>query len=296
MSSKKGKFAKKAHDILPDKESVSIADFLDGSGEDNNIYQIPIELIKDNPYQPRQNFDKDQLDELAESIKQHGILQPILVRKDENEIILVAGERRLRAAKLLTFEKVPAIITQGNALEISLIENIIRADLDPFEEADALQKMIEEYKYTQENLAKVIGKGRTSISRSLGLNKIPEELKAECARVHIPKRTLIEISRLETVEAMTKAVNNVINFDFTAEDIRAEAKEDNKDSQKKKEAKNHDKPDSMVVALRKTKSFHMYIGKFEATIEENGDGDGVLEELTELKKKLEKLIKKLNSK
>lgn len=281
MSSKAGKFANKAKNILGTNEKISISDFLEDSGQDNNIYQLPVELIQNNPYQPRQNFDEEKLQELADSIKLHGIIQPIVVRKDEDDIILVAGERRLRATKLAGLENIPAILTQGNALEISLIENLVREDLDPFEEADALQTMIEEYKYTQENLAKVVGKNRTSITRSLSLNKIPKDIKEKCARVHIPKRTLIEIARLKTEEEMASAVDKVINFDFKAEDVRKETK-------KKRESQ--EKPEATEIAYKKVKTFKKYIEVLEEELDENYTD--VLREVAELQKKLDHILNK----
>ncbi len=158
-------------------KTVKLSQYIDLSREDSNIYSIPLDIIKDNPYQPRKELAEESLKELAESIKRHGAIQPIVVRKDDNKVVLVSGERRLRASELAGLEKIPAILTQGNALEISLIENLVREDLDPFEEADALQTMIDEYEYTQDKLAKVVWKNRTSITRTLSLNKIPQELK-----------------------------------------------------------------------------------------------------------------------
>lgn len=281
MNNKKEMIKKSAKKRTAPK-TVELSKYIDSSREDSNIYSIPLDEIEDNPYQPRKEFDEESLKELAESIKIHGVIQPIVVREEDNKIVLVAGERRLRASKLAELEKIPAIIqTKGQALEISLIENLVREDLTPFEEADALQTMIDEYKYTQDKLAKVVGKNRTSISRSLSLNKIPKDLKEKCARVHIPKRTLIEIARLKTEEEMASAVDKVINLDFKAEDVRKETK-------KKREPQ--EKPEASKVAYKKVKTFKKYITGLEKKIDENYTD--ALKEIEELQEKLAEILKK----
>lgn len=137
MNNKKEMIKKSAKKRTAPK-TVELSKYIDSSREDSNIYSIPLDEIEDNPYQPRKEFDEESLKELAESIKIHGVIQPIVVREEDNKIVLVAGERRLRASKLAELEKIPAIIqTKGQALEISLIENLVREDLTPFEEADA---------------------------------------------------------------------------------------------------------------------------------------------------------------
>lgn len=141
--------------------------------------------------------------------------------------------------------------------------------------------MIEEYNYTQENLAKVVGKNRTSITKSLSLNRIPKNLKEECARVHIPKRTLIEIARLKTEEEMASAVDKVINFDFKAEDVRKETK-------KKREPQ--ERPEATAIAYKKVKTFKKYIEVLEEEIDENYTD--VLAELSGVQKKLAHILNK----
>lgn len=286
MSSKTGKFANKAKGTLNTIKDMSMSDFLEDSDQDDKIHQLPVELIKVNEKQPRQIFDEEKLQELADSIKQHGVIQPIVVRKDEEGFILVAGERRLRATKLAGLENIPAILTQGKALEISLIENLVREDLDPFEEADALQTMIDEHEYTQDKLAKVISKSTSSISTSLSLNSIPQEIKEKCADNHIPKRTLIEIARLETEEEMGNAVDKVINFNLKAEDIRKGAKQ--------KEKKKKEKTDASKVACKKVKTFKKYIIALGKELNENYTD--ALKEIEELQEKLAEILKKFEDK
>jgi len=183
---------------------------------------IPVEEVLPNPDQPRHYFDPDSLEELAESVRQRGVLQPVLVRRGEaGEIILVAGERRLRAARMAGLERIPAIVTCGNEAEIALIENLQREDLKPVEEAEALWRMVKEHGYTHEQLAKVIGKGRTTITETLSLVRLPEEIKEECRRADsYPRRLLVEIAKLSSHEDMIKLFRKVKEKSLKSEGVR----------------------------------------------------------------------------
>lgn len=141
------------------------------------VLQIPISQIRTNKYQPRVEFNQDRLNDLVNSIKEKGVVQPLLVRKTPDGYELIAGERRLRAVKTLGIEKIPAIlknVADVDMLELSLIENIQREELNPIEEAGAFQKFITDFHFTQERIAKVIGKDRSTVAntiRLLGLSK-----------------------------------------------------------------------------------------------------------------------------
>lgn len=133
---------------------------------------VPLNKIKSNIEQPRKNFDNDKILELAESIRHHGIIQPLVLRQKGEDYVIVAGERRWRAAKIVGLEKVPAIImelTDKQVLEISIIENIQRQDLNPIEEALAYKRLLSEFELTQEELSKRIGKSRTAITNTMRL-------------------------------------------------------------------------------------------------------------------------------
>lgn len=148
--------------------------------EKSNNFLIPLNKIKSNSDQPRKNFDSDKIVELAESIKHHGIIQPLILKKVADEYIIVAGERRWRAAKSLGLKEVPAIImdlSDKQVLEISLIENIQRQDLNPIEEAMAYKKLLSDFKLTQEELSKRIGKSRTAITNSMRLINLDERVQ-----------------------------------------------------------------------------------------------------------------------
>jgi len=129
-------------------------------------------LIKADKEQPRKNFDPDKILELSESIKQHGVIQPIILRKENDTYVIVAGERRWRAAKTLGLKEIPAIVmdlTSKEVVEISLIENIVREDLNPIEEALAYKRLIKEYNLTQEEISKKISKSRSAIANCMRL-------------------------------------------------------------------------------------------------------------------------------
>lgn len=146
------------------------------------VVYVDINDIRPNRNQPRKNFDNDSIAELAGSIKEHGIIQPLIVRKADNGYELVAGERRWRAARKAELSRVPCLIREfsdeENAL-IAIIENMQREDLDPIEEAEGLDKMIREYGLTQEEVSKSVGKSRPYIANSLRLLKLPEAIKSK---------------------------------------------------------------------------------------------------------------------
>ena len=142
--------------------------------------KIKLSEIRPNPYQPRKDFDQTGLQELADSIKENGVFQPILVRKSLSGYELVAGERRLRASKLAGLKEIPVIIKDFNdkeMMEISLLENIQRKDLTPIEEASAYEQLIKKLNYTQDQLAKRLGKSRANVTNLLRLLTLPSEVQ-----------------------------------------------------------------------------------------------------------------------
>lgn len=143
--------------------------------------ELLIKNIAANPYQPRCNFDEEKLQELAASIKEFGVVQPVVVRKKGSNYELVAGERRLRAAGLAGLTKVPAIVKDyddAKMMEIALIENIQRHDLNPIEEAQGLRRLMQEFKLTQEQTAEKVGRSRSAVTNILRLLNLPEQVQA----------------------------------------------------------------------------------------------------------------------
>lgn len=144
------------------------------------VLTIDINLIKPNKDQPRKNFDDEKLMELANSIKEHGIIQPIIVKEENNIYTIIAGERRWRAAKQLNLKEVPVIIkdlTEKEVVEISLIENIIRENLNPIEEAMAYKRLLKEFGLTQEEISKQVSKSRSTIANALRLLNLDERIQ-----------------------------------------------------------------------------------------------------------------------
>lgn len=201
----------------PEDHPAALNRFQEGS-----FLYVPISEIKPNPDQPRQYFDPGSLAELAESIREKGVLQPIIVRKAEDGgVVLVAGERRVRAARLAGLERIPAVVTGGNQAEIALIENLQREDLKPIEEAEALQRMVEEYGYTHEELARVLGKARSTVTETLSLCRLPEGIKGECRGTDkYSRRLLVEIAKLETEEEMLEVFRQVKEGRLDSESVR----------------------------------------------------------------------------
>ncbi|HZW83132.1 MAG TPA: ParB/RepB/Spo0J family partition protein [Candidatus Deferrimicrobium sp.] len=148
--------------------------------QSDGVSSISLDSIVANPDQPRRKFDKEKLNELAESIKTHGVVQPIVVRTKNNKFEIVAGERRYRASLIAGLNSIPAVIKEysdSQMSEIALIENIQREDLDPIEESNAYRLLIDEHKFTQETLAERIGKSRPFIANSLRLLNLPPQIQ-----------------------------------------------------------------------------------------------------------------------
>lgn len=144
------------------------------------IVDLPIEQIELNPQQPRKEISAEKLVEMADTIKAYGVIQPVIVHKEKDKYILVAGERRFKASKLAGLKTIPAIIREYNKnelLEVALVENLQREDLNPLEEAAAFKKLMEEFAYSQEELARKIGRSRSAIANSLRLLTLDQEVK-----------------------------------------------------------------------------------------------------------------------
>ena len=166
------------------------------------LASIPLAAVRPNPQQPRRHFDPDRLADLAASIRDRGILQPLIVKRDGSGYVIMAGERRHRAAQLAGLENVPALIREDDdPLEVAMIENLQREDLSPLEEAEGLGALAERYGYTHEALAELIGKSRPYVSNTLALRRLPEHIKDACAGDgDVPREILISVARAPTPE------------------------------------------------------------------------------------------------
>ncbi|TAN61427.1 ParB/RepB/Spo0J family partition protein [bacterium] len=157
--------------LIPEKEHT---------GQKEKIVYIAVDDIHPNPYQPRESFNAESLEDLIASIKEKGIIQPVLVRSGTSGYELIAGERRFRAAKSLSMKEIPAIVKEvqdEESLEIALIENIQRQNLNPIEEAHAFKHLMDNFDCTQEKIAQTIGKSRVSVANTLRLLKLPQEIQ-----------------------------------------------------------------------------------------------------------------------
>jgi len=172
----------------------------------NQLYSVPLAELQPDPMQPRKYMDPQALDEMTASVGQVGILVPILCRQDPKTglVYVVAGERRCAAARKAGLAAVPAIFMDGsNYAEIALVENLLRQDLNPVEEAEALQRLMDEHAYAQDELARIIGKSPATISTSLSLNKLPKEIRDECRQdPAVPKKVLAEIAQKKQERSM----------------------------------------------------------------------------------------------
>ena len=152
------------------------------SSAEPSTLELPIDAITPNPKQPRKDFDDTALRDLSESLKQSGLLQPVVVRRVGEGYQLVVGERRWRAAKMAGIERIPAVVREASdaqSLELALVENLLREDLNPMEEAEAYQRLLAEFAWTQEDLAQRVARDRSSIANCLRLLKLPDVIQAD---------------------------------------------------------------------------------------------------------------------
>jgi ParB family transcriptional regulator, chromosome partitioning protein len=179
----------------------------DTSADMQEIVELNLDQIQPDPKQPRKTFEEESLDELAKTIEEHGQLQPILVRPDpeqERAYIIVSGERRFRAHQRLGRERIYVIIRRSvderQARAIALVENLQREDLNPVEEAEGLAQLINDLGLTQEEVAKQVGKSRTSITGSLAITRLPEKVREEAKAGTVSKSKLVELAQLGDAE------------------------------------------------------------------------------------------------
>jgi len=250
--------------------------------KDGDFYLVDIDLVLTSPDQPRKYFNPDTLTELSNSIKEKGVLQPIVIRKTNNdEIFLVAGERRLKAAKMAGLEKIPAVLTNGNPAEIALIENLQREDLKPIETAEALKKMIDEYGYTHERLAAVIGKARSTVTEMLSLIRLPDEIKETSRQEEgFSRRLLTEVAKQDTPEEMINLFEQVKEQNLKSDQVREVTRKRSTGLKKK--------PAEIVIA--KISSLNKELQAFDLQGAEEGERLSLITELQQLEITISKLI------
>ena len=185
------------------------------------VVEMDLESITPNLFQPRKNFDKEKMEELKGSIKKHGMIQPIIVRKMANGYEIVAGERRLKAAKEIGLKKIPVIIKSINnekSLEIALVENIQREDLNPVEQANAFKRLVDEFNLTQQELAEATGKSRTLVTNTIRLLKLNPEIQKNISEGKISFGHAKLLLSIEDEEVQKAVCDRIIASDLSVRD------------------------------------------------------------------------------
>jgi len=250
--------------------------------EDGKLLRVKTDLVKSNPYQPRRHIDQGKLEELAETIRQKGLLQPLVVRADENgDYTLIAGERRLLACRIAGIRKVPVMIKYGDPAELALIENIQREDLNPVDEAEALNALMASHRYTQEELASKIGKARSTIAETLSLNRLPQAIREACRRSdNYSRRQLVEIAKQETPEAMLRLYERAEKDGLKSDDLR-------------RITRNPGEGRDPAEPIKKVKSFNKFMQKINPSLYDIENKDEIVTELNLLIENLRKVLDRL---
>ncbi|MBR2247724.1 MAG: ParB/RepB/Spo0J family partition protein [Bacilli bacterium] len=182
------------------------------------ITTVKLDDLRSNPYQPRQVFDEEALQELSDSIKEHGVFQPIIIKKSIKGYEIIAGERRVKASKMAGLEEIPAIIrdfTDEEMMEIALLENLQRENLSAIEEANAYKKLLDQLDLTQDKLAKRLGKSRSHITNMIGLLTLPKDIQDKIAEKKITMGHARVLSKLDNEEQQRTLVNKIIKDDLS---------------------------------------------------------------------------------
>lgn len=260
--------------------------FLETRTDEGDVIKINVDDIVRNPYQPRQIFDEESLQTLATSIKRKGVLQPILVVKNlQGNYQLVAGERRLRASKIAGLTSIPAIIVNMNAeeqLEVAILENIQREDLNPLEEAESYKRLIDEFHHTQEELSEILGKSRSHVTNILRLLTLPDPVKKMIREGKLTfghARTLVGVE--DAVSIAEDVVRNSLNVRQTESLV--------KNKKRPKQSKKIVDPEVLHVSEKLSSMLGL-----EVTINLKGSG-GIVEISFENFEELDKLISKLDN-
>jgi ParB family chromosome partitioning protein len=210
MTKRKGGLGKGLSALLPEEESAGLA-------------EVSPAAIVPNPRQPRTQFEEEQLRELADSIREHGLIQPLVVKRiDDQRYMLIAGERRWRAAQLLNMESVPVVVKDvapQQMLEIALIENVQRADLNPIEEAQAYRQLVDEFGLTQEAVADRVGKSRVAVTNALRLLKLPESIQLRLADASIREGHARALLALNDKTHMQKLVSQIVHAGLSVRQV-----------------------------------------------------------------------------
>jgi len=240
------------------RESASeTKQIFDVSSDTPIIHNIDIENIVANPNQPRKIFDDASIKELADTIKAKGLLNPCTVRQRGDKYEIVAGERRYRACIIAGFTRIPCfvkILSDSEAFQESLIENLQREDLNPFDEAEGYQRLKEDFGMTHEQIARAVGKTRSSITQTMSVIKLPVRVRENCQRADISKRNLVEIAKASSEDEMLGLVEKLTAGVFKTDQLRK--------SVGKKSGRKKDKPLTFKAIYKHTESYGAYLMRF----------------------------------
>lgn len=227
--------------LLGEDNDVNLDFELNNTVQSDNF--VEIDKLKAGKYQPRTEFDEEALKALAESVKEKGVLQPLLVRKHGDTYEIIAGERRWRAAQLAGLDKVPVIekdLSDKEVLEVALVENLLRENLSAIEEAEGFQRLIDEFSHTQEALSQIVGKSRSQIANTLRLLSLPEAIKQFIKEGKLTAGHARALVGLENAEAIAEQIINKGLSVRQVEELVAKLKDNHKSEPKKAPAKNED--------------------------------------------------------
>ena len=224
MANLKGGLGKGLDALFPSNVNVDIL----STDSKDTVVELKISEVEPNVNQPRKNFDDEKLIELADSIKEHGVIQPIIVSKKDNYYQIIAGERRWRASKKAGLKSIPAIVREYDdkkTREVSLIENIQRQNLNPIETAKAIKELMNEHKMTQEEISKTLGKSRSSIANTLRILNLDERVQEMIEMGQISEGHARSIASISSPEKQYKFALDIINFDMNVRDAENYAKD-----------------------------------------------------------------------
>jgi ParB family chromosome partitioning protein len=207
------------HNIISEQNRDSII------GDENKVLQVSVDSVEANPHQPRKVFDHEDLETLIESIKVHGIIQPLIVTKVEGGYQLIAGERRLRAARILGLATVPVLVREADEqekMELALIENVQRKNLNPIEKAVAYQRLINEFNLSQDEAGQKLGVSRSAIGNTLRFLELPEKAQEALGSGAITEGHAKVIAGLEGLDKQLELLNKIVQCNFTVRDTERE--------------------------------------------------------------------------
>ncbi|NLC68622.1 MAG: ParB/RepB/Spo0J family partition protein [Clostridiaceae bacterium] len=221
---------------------------------EEGISEIRINDVEPNLNQPRKVFDDEKIAELAKSIKKHGVVQPIIVKKEDTGYKIVAGERRWRAAKIAGLTTIPAVVKDLNSremIEVTLIENLQREDLNPIEEAEAYERLIKEYRMTQEEISEIVGKSRPTIANSLRLLNLDEKVKESIVKGEVTSGHARALLALEKKENQRKVLDEIKEKNYNVRETEKLIKRINREEiLEKKESENKERDNKKEIEIK----------------------------------------------